>query len=256
MRNANEENWLTEILSEAVRKNWCTRSACTTCGCGEIREAVKRKLESLQTDFSRSSQSDSRSAGYASASGESELDGEQGDVTRRRILKAGSGDYFARLRWTKIESLVIINEISKVEAPSADLDHQDPHHQGREKWNEVVALLLCLSWWALGDSEASTVMPTALRNTYAGSILERMVDHYQRRKDEVAERRLMYSPEAIALRRAERLANRQAEHQRRIAEKALRDRRLILLGEARYGTGRSRRHLFERLVSDKLVRQY
>jgi hypothetical protein len=181
---------------------------------------------------------------------------ERQDFARRRTARAGSGDYLAWLNWTKDQSQIIITELSKIEGPSSDIDNPHPRRPERRTWDDAIALLLCLSWWTLGEDEASRTMPMALEDTYAGRILEEMIHHWRRRKEEKAKHHRLNSPGAIALRRAERLASKQAKHERRIAEKALRDRSLILLGEARYGKGHSRRQLFERLVSDNLTRQY
>ena len=51
-REANSENWLSDLLREARSKRWCTRPTCTTCGSTQFRRGLARhdrraRIESL-----------------------------------------------------------------------------------------------------------------------------------------------------------------------------------------------------------------
>lgn len=224
--------WLGKVLSQAVEEGWCIRIGCTTCYCGPFREAVKKALV-RQSHGSRINQS-----------GEM-----RGDGTPGRPANA-----FARLEFSHDECMAILDQLALAAAPVRDLFDQYPSGRELENRNEAIRLLLFLCWQTLGGEEAEAAMSSGLSGTYAGTILDDMRRHEARLARERAERQKEQSPQAVAQRKAERVARTEAAQEQRAAEKEAREQRLIALGEARYGPGLSRREIFKRLHSDGAMR--
>ena len=224
--------WLGKVLSQAVEEGWCVRIGCTTCDCGPFREAVKKALvrQSRGSPINRSGEM-------------------RGGGTPRR-----PADAFARLKFSRDQCMAILDQLALVAAPVRDLLDQYPSGRELENRNEAIRLLLFLCWQTLGGEEAEAAMSSGLSGTYAGTILDDMRCHEARRARERAERQKEQSPQAVAQRKAERVAKTKAAQEQRAAEKEVREQRLIALGEVRYGPGLSRGEIFRRLHSDGVMR--
>jgi hypothetical protein len=90
-------------------------------------------------------------------------------------------------------------------------------------WTRPVMLMLFQCWWSIGEADAREEMPTSLRGSFAGRVLDKMIEHYDRVTAAREEYRRSQSPEAVAARRAAKKAEKQRRHAERLELKKKRD---------------------------------
>ena len=95
--------------------------------------------------------------------------------------------------------------------------------QDRKNWEKPVMLQLYVCWHAIGEVSAREFMASALRDTYAGEVLTRMIVHHERVKAEREAYENTQSPEAVAARRAAKKVEIQRRHATRLELKKQRD---------------------------------